>query len=259
MDDEDVDQDEQLSSPQALPRTLVEAQTLVRKLTLNDLRVCCVNYDLSEEGTREQLRERLLGFYYKEIKSNMADSSTPRRLPDRPTSKRLSYAGESDFNSNDYGVDSKLRTMHSSMQRQVRTALNDLEERVERNMTSSEAKMNTLLSDLKQELFDKLEGLVKTLDANQVHKDESSRVNVEKEDMSNDELTRYVKKKTFISKEVKRIEIKLTTLMETRSSKAQVKYYLNQAQELIVECRHIVEEIVTKCDNDDQVNRELSS
>ena len=63
-----------------VPQNLDEAETLVNKLTIEDLRAFCFTFGLSQDGTKASLKERLMEYYEEKFKSSLGSPvPMPRR------------------------------------------------------------------------------------------------------------------------------------------------------------------------------------
>ena len=54
-----------------VPQNLDEAETLVNKLTIEDLRTFCFTFGLSQDGTTTSLKEQLIEYYEENFKSSL--------------------------------------------------------------------------------------------------------------------------------------------------------------------------------------------
>ena len=53
-----------------VPQNLDQAETLVNKLTIEDLRAFCFTFGLSQDGRKASLKERLMEYYEEKFKSS---------------------------------------------------------------------------------------------------------------------------------------------------------------------------------------------
>ena len=63
-----------------VPHNLDEVETLVNKLTIEDLRAFCFTFGLSQDTTKASLKERLMEYYKEKFKSSLGSPvPMPRR------------------------------------------------------------------------------------------------------------------------------------------------------------------------------------
>ena len=77
-----------------VPQNLDEAETLVNKLTIEDLRAFCFRFGLSQDGTKASLKERLMEYYEEKFKSSLGSPvPMPRRRIARISTFSLHFLG----------------------------------------------------------------------------------------------------------------------------------------------------------------------
>ena len=221
-----------------VPQNLDEAETLVNKLTIEDLRAFCFTFGLSQDGTKASLKERLMEYYEEKFKSSLGSPvPMPRR---RHSAESLKTTEKETFSS----------------------ALVDVEQRID-NLEFVVSQMREYMDEsLKQFRVSLMESIKESTERMMRAFDKPS----DGDPRINSGPNRFVpdiksvaanRKLNFLEKNAIGVCVELEKLLHAEAAPTRIESQLKRLSKYETDCLHSVEEILANVEDDSLIEETL--
>ena len=236
-------------SKEAIPvtRNLDEAKKLIDKLSIEDLRTFCFTFGLSKEGTKANLKERLMLYFQDQFPLK---NGTPKPVPTPRKRSTVESEKEAPVVEIMTDVELKLDESISFITEQLRKSDQRIDQ-VEFSVNKMGAYVKESLSKFRESLTEAIKDSTEKMMRSFDKPSDGTRIETDQDRLVHGSKITAVKKRlNFLKKNAKCVCNELEKLMNAEAAPARIERQLKKLNEYESDCIHSVEEVLASVEDE---------